>query len=130
VTLKVQSWNGAQAMVGGVPPAFGAAEARQEWLQEKRMGSKQPLRSSFHRTESHFSLLHAASAPGDQLDGVTFVSYVLHHVVIVTGAAVAWKEFSLQCLMLISGVFSLPRRQLDKLFISMLPNHGQELLDV
>lgn len=44
-------------------------------------------------TESHFSLLHAASAVWDQLDDIAFVSYVLHHTAIVTGAAVPQKNF-------------------------------------
>lgn len=39
------------------------------------------------------------------------------------------KEFFWQCLMLIPGAFGSPRRQVEALFISTLPDHGQELLD-
>ena len=109
--VKLQSWNEGQATGGDVPPALpfpimlgrltGATGVRQERLQEKRTGREQPARSSFNRTESHFSLLHAASATWDSLDCITVVTY-LHRIVIVT------KEFSLQCLMLIPGVFSSP----------------------
>lgn len=100
--VKLQSWNEGQATGGDVPLALsfpimlgeltGATGVRQEWLQEKRMGRKQPVRSSFNRTESHFSLLHAASATWDSLDCITVVMY-LHHIVIVTGAAIAQKNF-------------------------------------
>lgn len=75
----VQPWEEEVATGRDLPPAhcaWGSLTRTTGQLQEKQMGRKQPVRSSFSWTESHFFLLHYISAAWDELGGITSACYV------------------------------------------------------